>query len=107
LESGFNLNHLLSLKPNEITSQKVDSELTQTTKGIKVLLTTNEPKDMELISSGLQLVEVVSKLTHLGPIVVLDLGTGFLPNFDRIVALCDEIVLLIEANPLNIARTHH
>jgi DNA-binding response OmpR family regulator len=105
LESGFNLNHLLSLKPNEITSQKVDSELTQTTKGIKVLLTTNEPKDMELISSGLQLVEVVSKLTHLGPIVVLDLGTGFLPNFDRIVALCDEIVLLIEANPLNIART--
>jgi len=109
MELGFentdNLNHLLLLKPNEITSQKVDSELTQTTRGIKVLFASNEPKDVGLINSGPQLVEVVEKLSHLGPTVFLDLGTGFLPQLKRILSLCDEIVLLLEPNPLNIART--
>ena len=109
MELGFetteNLNHLLSLKPNEISIQKVEEELTQTTRGIKVLFASNEPKDMELINSGLQTVEVVIKLSHLGPTIILDLGTGFLSQFDRILSLCDEIVLLFEPNPLNAART--
>ena len=109
MELGFetteNLNHLLSLKPNEISTQKVEEELTQTTRGIKVLFASNEPKDMELINSGLQTVEVVIKLSHLGPTIILDLGTGFLSQFDRILSLCDEIVLLFEPNPLNAGRT--
>jgi CheY-like chemotaxis protein/MinD-like ATPase involved in chromosome partitioning or flagellar assembly len=109
MELGFenpeNLKRLLTLQPNEITAKKVDTELTQTTRGIKVLFASNEPKDLELICSGLQRVEIVQKLANLGPTVVLDLGTGSFPNFDRILPVCDEIVLVFEPNPLNIART--
>jgi pilus assembly protein CpaE len=109
LELGFenpeNLKRLLSSQPNEITAKKVDAELTQTTRGIKFLFASSEPKDLELIGAGLQRVEIIQKLTNLGPTVVLDLGTGSFPNFDRILPVCDEIVVVFEPNPLNIART--
>jgi DNA-binding response OmpR family regulator len=109
MELGFentsNLNNLLALKPNEITLQKVEDELTQTTRGVKVLFASSEPKDADLLNSSLQLVEVVQRLSQLGPVVFLDIGTGYISQFDRILSFCDEIIFLFEPNPLNISRS--
>jgi DNA-binding response OmpR family regulator len=109
LELGFenpeNLNHLLQLKEIEITQQKVESELTQTTRGIKVLLASNSSKDIELLFTGRQIFEIIQKISHIGSIAFLDLGTGILPQIEHIINFCDEIILLFEPNPLNITRT--
>ncbi len=64
-----------------------------------------KPKDAELISSGLALTEIVQRLSQIGSTVFLDIGTGFLPNIEKIVSSCDEIILLIEPNPLAVNRS--
>jgi pilus assembly protein CpaE len=109
LEMGFpnpeGLNNLLRTKPNELTTQLIQNQLTPTTRGIKLLMASYKPKDAELISSSLAFTEVVQRLTQLGSTVFLDIGTGFLPNFEKIASSCNEIILLIEPNPLSVNRS--
>jgi DNA-binding response OmpR family regulator len=109
LEMGFpnpeGLNNLLRAKPNELSVQRVQEQLTPTTRGIKLLMASYKPKDAELISSGLAFTEIVQRLSQIGSTVLLDIGTGFFPNIEKIASLCDEIILLIEPNPLSVNRS--
>jgi len=78
LELGYgsseSLNNLLRLKSTEITTAKVENELVQTTRGIRLLLASSNPKDSELISAGMQLYEVIQKLSQLAQVVFSGLG---------------------------------
>ncbi len=109
LEMGFpnpeGLNNLLRMKPIELTVQRVQEQLTPTTRGIKLLMASYKPKDAELISAGLALTEIVQRLSQIGSTVFLDIGTGFIPNIEKIASFCDEIILLIEPNPLSVNRS--
>jgi len=109
LELGYgsseSLNNLLRLKSTEITTAKVENELVQTTRGIRLLLASSNPKDSELISAGMQLYEVIQKLSQLAQVVFLDLGSPYLPILDNVVSICHEIILLTEPQPLTIQRT--
>lgn len=109
LEMGYgnqeNLNNLLRLKPSEITLERVEKELMQTTRGIQLLLASYSPKGSELITASAQLSEIVDKLSQLAQVVFLDIGSQYIPALDNILGICKEVVLLTEPQPMTIHRT--
>ncbi len=109
MELGFgnpeNLNNLLRMKPNEINAQKVESELMQTTRGIRLLLASMSVKDSELITAGIQLFETVQKLSSLAQVIMLDIGSTYIPALSNILSICQEVILVVEPQPMNIQRS--
>lgn len=109
LEMGYgnqeNLNNLLRLKPSEITLERVEKELMQTTRGIQLLLASYSPKGSELITASAQLSEIVDKLSQLAQVVFLDIGSQYIPALENILGICKEVVLLTEPQPMTIHRT--
>jgi CheY-like chemotaxis protein/MinD-like ATPase involved in chromosome partitioning or flagellar assembly len=109
MEMGFgnaeNLNNLLRLKPSEITTQKVENELMQTTRGIRLLLASYSPKDSELITASVQLFEIVDKLSQLAQVIFLDIGSHYTPALNNILSICKEVILLTEPQPMTTQRT--
>jgi CheY-like chemotaxis protein len=110
VELGFTdtdgLNKLLKLKPAEITKAKVENELVRMTNGLRLLMASNYSKDTNTFSAAGEMKLVLEQLGSIGKIVLLDIGTNFIPGLDDILEHANEIVLVTEPQPITIQRTH-
>ena len=107
---GYNtkegLNNLLQTKPFEIRNNNVEKELVRTTyNGVRLLLADSEISDVDLVVAGAQMEAVVRILPYLAPMVLLDIGVPVLPKIDRILAFCDEVMLITEPFPASLRCT--
>lgn len=102
-ESGLAM--LLKSKPNEITPDLVERNLTNTTFGARLLCSANSRRDVDFSLLPNQLQAIVQSLGSLSPIVVLDIGTPMLPGFEEICSLCKEIIVLTEPQLNTVKRT--
>jgi pilus assembly protein CpaE len=107
---GYNskegLNNLLKAKPFEIRNNNVETELMRTTyNGVRLLLADSEMSDVDLVGASAQLEAVVRILPFLAPMVLLDIGVPVLPKIDRILAFCDEVMLITEPFPASLRST--
>jgi pilus assembly protein CpaE len=107
---GYNtkegLNNLLRSKPFEIKNNHVESELLRTTySGVRLLLADSVISDIDLVEASAQLESVVRILPFLAPMVLLDIGVPVLPKIDRVLASCDEILLITEPFPGSLRST--
>lgn len=102
-ESGLAM--LLKSKPNEITPDLVERNLTNTTFGARLLCSSNNRRGIDFSLLANQLPAIVQCLGSLSPIVVLDIGISLLPGFEEICALCKEIIVLTEPQLNTIKRT--
>jgi Flp pilus assembly CpaE family ATPase len=109
LELGYNkpehLNHLLHLKPGEINSTVVENELVTHASGLQLLLSSYRPGDINDIQSMTQLEAVINQLSFMAGMVILDIGVNFFPGIDKVLALSNEAVLVVEPNPITVMRT--
>ncbi len=109
IELGFanqaGLSNLLRLKPGEITPPIVERELVRTTYGIRLLMASSRKKDVELVACTSQMDLIIQQLQGIAPLLVLDLGTIILPMFDRILAMCQELIVVTEPYPLTVQHT--
>ncbi len=109
LDLGFpnqeSLNNLLRLKPAEITPAAVEKELTRTTYGVRLLMASNQLRDMSLMTESPHIHNIVRQLSVLSPLVILDIGDSIIPDFDDTIALCDEIIVITEPYPGTVQRT--
>jgi CheY-like chemotaxis protein len=110
VELGFpetdGLNKLLKLKPAEITKAKVENELVRMTNGLRLLMASNYSKDTNTFSSAEEMKLVLEQLGSIGKIVLLDIGTNFIPGLEDILEHLNEIILVTEPQPVTIQRTH-
>jgi CheY-like chemotaxis protein len=110
VELGFpetdGLNKLLKLKPAEITKAKVENELVRMTNGLRLLMASNYSKDTNTFSSDEEMKLILEQLGSIGKIVLLDIGTNFIPGLEDILEHLNEIVLVTEPQPVTIQRTH-
>ena len=91
---------LLSInKLSDITREHVREALVQHGSGMKLLLASDRPRDMHLINQTANYEATVRKLAALGRFVVLDLGTGIQPFAEKILALCDQVLIVLEGVP--------
>ncbi|MGD0003364.1 MAG: response regulator [Anaerolineaceae bacterium] len=107
---GYNtkegLNNLLKAKPFEIKNNQVETELLRTTySGVRLLLADSAISDIDLVEASAQLESVVHILPLLAPMVLLDIGVPVLPKIDRVLASCDEIMLITEPFPASLRST--
>jgi DNA-binding response OmpR family regulator len=98
--------NLLRLSPQDITTSVVEGELTQTKYGIHLLLASNNSEEVEFSAAVGQLDAILQQFQLMAPLVVLDIGTNFLPGLDVVTNACDEIILVTETQHPAVKRTH-
>ena len=91
---------LLSItKSAELTSAKVSESLTPHGSGLKLLLASDRPRDMHLIGQVANYETTLSLLAGLARFVVLDLGVGIQPFAQKVLPLCNEVLVVLEGAP--------
>jgi DNA-binding response OmpR family regulator len=94
------LTELLSVnKTSELTRDKVRESLTHHTSGLKMLLASDRPRDMHLVSQTANYEAIVRALAALARFVVLDLGAGLQPFTEKIIPRCNEMMVVLEGVP--------
>ncbi|HET6597897.1 MAG TPA: response regulator [Anaerolineales bacterium] len=97
---------LLSLnKLSDITRDSVGEALVPHPSGLKFLLASDRPRDMHLINQTANYEILVKKLAGVARFVVLDLGVGIQPFAEKILPLCNEILITLEGVPHTITHT--
>jgi len=94
------LTDLLSVnKLSELTRDKVREALVHHASGLKMLLASDRPRDMHLVSQTANYETILSTLADLARFVVLDLGAGLQPFTEKIIPHCDETMVVLEGVP--------
>jgi pilus assembly protein CpaE len=92
-------------KLSEITRDTVREVLVPHASGIKLLLASDRPRDMHLANQTANYEVLVKKLSGLARFVVLDLGVGIQPFAEKILPLCNEVLIVLEGVPNTIIHT--
>jgi len=110
-ELGYNnaegLNNLLQRKPSEITPQLVEQSLVSTGFNVKLLLAPAGLTSIDYNAYGDKIQAIVSAISMLKVPAVFDIGTSFLPGFDKVCRKMDELVILTEPQLVTVRRTKH
>lgn len=86
-------------KLNEITRDRVRDSLVGHPSGLKLLLASDRPRDMHLINQIVNYEMVIKRLAGLARFTILDLGVGLQPFAEKILPLCNEVLIAIEGVP--------
>ena len=96
---------LSATKPSDLTQDKVRDALTSHGSGLKLLLSSDRPRDMQLVNQVANYETSLSALAGLARFVVLDLGMGIQPFAQKVLTSCDEILIVFEGTPNTITHT--
>jgi DNA-binding response OmpR family regulator len=106
LTSSKGLVDLLSLnKTSEITRDKTREVLTQHGSGLNFLLSSDRPRDMQLMNQIANYEATLSALAGQARFVVLDLGVGIQSFAQKVLPYCNEILIVLEGAPNTITHT--
>jgi CheY-like chemotaxis protein/MinD-like ATPase involved in chromosome partitioning or flagellar assembly len=99
------LKELLCGKPVEITREKVESLLVAHGSGLRLLLASENPRDVNLINQVDHFPVLVNSLGTLARFVVLDLGAALPPFVEKVLPLCTDRIVVLEGSPNVIAQS--
>lgn len=110
LEMGLNnskgLVDLLSInKTSDITRDKTREALTHHGSGLKVLLSSDRPRDMHLINQSSNYEAILTRLAGLARFVVLDLGVGLQSFTQSVLPRCNDVLIVLEGVPNTIIHS--
>ncbi len=89
----------------EVTREKVQSSLIPHNSGIKLLLASENPRDVTLISQVQNYEVLLTRLASLGRFIVLDLGVGLPAFVQKLLPMCNECMVVLEGVPGTIQHT--
>ena len=97
---------LLSInKMSDITRDKTREALTHHGSGLKVLLSSDRPRDMHLINQSSNYETILTRLAGLARFVVLDLGVGLQPFTQNVLPRCNDLLIVLEGVPNTIIHS--
>lgn len=105
--SPTGLENLLQISPGDVTPAAVEKQLVSTNFGVPLLVASNEARNEICSTSADQFTAILTNISQLADLVVIDIGTSFHPGYEGFTHLCDEIVLVTEPQPLTVRRTRH
>ena len=106
LNSSKGLVDLLSInKSSDFNRDKVRESLTHHGSGLKFLLASDRPRDMQLVNHSSNYEAILKTLAGLARFVVLDLGVGIQPFASKVLPDCDEVLIILEGAPNIITHT--
>jgi DNA-binding response OmpR family regulator len=95
----------LSGTPSEVTRDRVKNALVPHISGVNLLLASEHPSDVHLISQVAQYEALVDKLSSVARYAVLELGSGLPPFAQKILPACNDTVIVVEGRPNTILHT--
>lgn len=95
----------LSGTPSEVTRERVKNALVPHISGVKLLLASDHPSDVHLISQVAQYEAVFEKLASLTRYAVLDLNSGLPPFAQKLLPACNDTVIVVEGVTNSILHT--
>ena len=108
-ELGFNnpngLTNLLQHKASEITPSLVEESLMLTNFGVKLLLAPSILTGLDFSTFTDKATAITNALTKLSSVVFLDIGTTFIPGFEKVCHSLNEIIILTEPQLITVKRT--
>lgn len=107
---GFGDSHgmatVLSKPTSEIRAASIESELVTHPSGLRALLSSARAKEAQVnfpVDSG---IAIVRTLRTMGRPAIFDLGSGLNSSISRIQRELDQIVLVVEPNPVGLTMAH-
>jgi len=101
-EESLALIELLRTDPRSITRQMINDCLLNHPSGLNLFLSSSQPNNASLINATAQFETLVEKLGYLAPYLVLDLGPGLPELTQKLIKMCDQLIVLIEPIPNSI-----
>jgi DNA-binding response OmpR family regulator len=98
------MTEILSGKVEDVTREKVKSDIFNHQTGLHLFLGSTHPKDGKLLEASAQMEALVNQLSHLAAYLVLDLGAGLSPLVQKLIKMCN--LLLVIAEPEGNAVVH-
>lgn len=89
----------------EVTREKIQSTIVSHNSGLKLLLASENPRDVNLISQTQNMEAMVARLTTLARFIILDLGAGLPTYAQTLLPMCNERVVVLEGSPNMIEHT--
>lgn len=105
LDNKSGLTKLLGLGVPDINQRAVSDVLIPTQYGVPILLATNDPQAGTLAANAQQYRAIIEQLACLAELTILDIGTSFHPSFEAIIENCNELVMVIDPQPLCVKQT--
>ncbi len=99
------MSKLLSKEAREITISEVQSALQVADTGVKVLLASYMPSESKLADAADQFGTLVRHLSYLGKYIVLDLGSSLTPSIQKVIDLCNQLIIVTEPVESSITQT--
>lgn len=99
------LNTLLATPVMEITRTKVREQLSTHACGLPILAASPHPRDGALLANIQHFEVLLSRLTFMARLVVIDLGSGLPPLTQKLVSSCGEVLVITEPLENSILHT--
>jgi len=99
------LKNLVQSKPGEITPEAIEKELVTNASGVRLLMSSYQLREIESTPLTAQYHAILSALSRMAPVVLVDLGANVFPGYDKLLETCDEAVIVVEPNPTTVTRT--
>jgi CheY-like chemotaxis protein/MinD-like ATPase involved in chromosome partitioning or flagellar assembly len=99
------LNKILSTSPENINRNLVKNELILTTYGAHLLMASPKLKDQEALNNTAQYQALLRELTEMSDYLLVDIGSPANPNWRRILSTCNEVVIVVDPDPITMRRT--
>ena len=97
--------NFLKGSPSDVTGDRVKKSLVSHISGIKLLLASEQPGDLPLVANVPQYEALIKTLTPLTSFSVLDMGSSLLPFTQKILPMCDDVVVVVEGVPNTVQHT--
>jgi pilus assembly protein CpaE len=91
--------------PSDVTRERMKNALVQHISGVKLMLASDSPMDVHLISQVPQYEAIFNRLASLNRFVVLDFDSGLPPFAQKLLPMCNDIVVVLEGVPNTIIHT--
>lgn len=109
LELGYlhpeGMERLLQKKAADISLADVDAELITHKSEVRMLMASYKPRDAKFITAADKFGVIANHLAFLSHYVLIDLGPGLSPITERALAVCDDLIVLLEPIPYSVTRT--
>jgi pilus assembly protein CpaE len=99
------LSNLLLQSPANISTAHLNSVLINHDLKVRLLPGSYLPNDARLLTHSEHFDSISRHLAYLADFVVIDLGPSLPPITHKVISNCDEIIVLIDPNPITIIRT--
>jgi pilus assembly protein CpaE len=96
ITNAAGLANLLNRSLKDIHLRSVEGEIVNHTSGIRLLVASHAPNDVELEQSVSQMEAIVTCISSMCKTVVLDLGCSMRPYVKPILKHCDRLILAVE-----------